>query len=561
METTTQRTAMQGVARLDDVPIDRAIRVKVSDVPILLVRDGEHVHAYSADCPHAGAPLEEGGLCNGRIVCPWHKGTFSVVDGHLIEPPALEGLKRYPVHVEDGQVFVSPVAAPAMTFAQARARDLDHDKGQGQGQGQGQGGAGPADTRTMVIVGAGAAGAAASAALRECGFGGRIVLIGKEAGVAYDRTSLSKFVVAGDMAPDAVPPVLPADFYESQHVERIEAEVARLDAANRHVELTDGRHFDYDAALVCTGGVPKPTKLPGLDLAHVHVLRSREDARAILSSLREGAKAVILGSSFIGLEVASSLRKLHVDVTVISPEEVPFAAQFGQTIGEMFMRLHLSNGVKLRMKSQAKALEGDAAVRRVVLESGDVVEADLVIIGTGVQPATTFLEGIDLAEDGGIPVDASMCAAPGLYAAGDIARFPLAHTGEPIRIEHWRVAQQHARVAAHNMTSGAGMASGAGKPSGDGSRQAEGESYSGVPYFWTYHFGKRFDYLGHASGKSEIVVDGSLDTQAFIAYQIEDGHVAAVIACDREAATARLSEAMRNPLTLADARCLAGEPA
>lgn len=412
----------------------------------------------------------------------------------------------------------------------------------------------------MAIVGAGAAGAAASAALRECGFGGRIVLIGKEPGVAYDRTSLSKFVVAGDMAPDGVPPVLSPDFYENQHVERIEAEVVRLDAANRRIELADGRHLDYDAALVCTGGTPKPMKLPGLDLAHVHTLRSREDARAILSSLREGAKAVILGSSFIGLEVASSLRKLHVDVTVISPEEVPFAAQFGQTIGEMFMRLHLGNGVKLRMKSQAKALEGDAAVRRVVLESGDIVEADLVIIGTGVQPATTFLDGVDLAEDGGIPVDASMRAAPGLYAAGDIARFPLAHTGKPTRIEHWRVAQQHARVAAHNMASGGGEAGEAGKPSDSGPKAPEGESYTGVPYFWTYHFGKRFDYLGHASGKSEVVVDGSLDTQAFIAYQVEDGHVASVIACDREAATARLAEAMRNPLTLADARCLADEP-
>jgi len=244
-------------------------------------------------------------------------------------------------------------------------------------------------------------------------------------------------------------------------------------------------------------------------------------------------------------------------VTVISPEDVPFAAQLGKTIGEMFMRLHLANGVRLRMKSQAKALEGDAAVRRVVLESGDVVEADLVIIGTGVQPATAFLEGVDLAEDGAIAVDTSMCAAPGLYAAGDIARFPLAHTGRPTRIEHWRVAQQHARVAAHNMASGEGKTSADGKQPDSGPEQSRSESYTGVPYFWTYHFGKRFDYLGHADGKGEIVVDGSLDTQAFMAYQIEDGHVAAVIACDREAATARLAEAMRNRLTLAAARCVA----
>jgi NADPH-dependent 2,4-dienoyl-CoA reductase/sulfur reductase-like enzyme/nitrite reductase/ring-hydroxylating ferredoxin subunit len=526
------RTTMQSVAKLADVPVDRAIRVKVSDVPVLLVRNGEQIHAYTADCPHAGAPLEEGGLCNGRIICPWHKGTFAIDDGRLVEPPPLEGLKRYPVHIEDGQVFVSPDAVPAVTRFRVQA---DQSPASSPSR----------SSRTMIIAGAGAAGAAASAALRECGFDGRVVLIGAEPGVAYDRTSLSKFVVAGEMAPDGVPPVLAPDFYESQRIERIETEILRLDAVSRQIELADGRQLDYDAALVCTGGVPKQMKLTGIDLEHVHTLRSREDARAILASLRQGAKAVILGSSFIGLEVASSLRKLHVDVTVISPEEVPFAQQFGKTIGMMFMGLHLANGVKLRMKSQAKALEGDGAVHRVVLESGEAVDADLVIIGTGVRPATAFLKGVALADDGAILVEATMRAAPGLYAAGDIARFPLARTGKLTRIEHWRVAQQQARVAAHN------MAGGEGNPSGN-------ETYTGVPYFWTYHFGKRFDYLGHAHGESEVVIDGSLDTQAFMAYQIEDGHVAAVIACNREAATARLAEAMRNRLTLADARCVAG---
>jgi NADPH-dependent 2,4-dienoyl-CoA reductase/sulfur reductase-like enzyme/nitrite reductase/ring-hydroxylating ferredoxin subunit len=535
MGTTTQSVAMQDVAALDEVPVERAIRVKVSGVPVLLVRDGERVHAYGADCPHAGAPLEKGGLCNGRIVCPWHKGTFAIADGRLVEPPALEGLKRYPVRLENGRIFVSPNAAPAHAHPRA-----DND--------------GHASAHVHIIIGAGAAGAAACAALREYGFDGRVLLIGKEPGVAYDRTSLSKFVVAGDMAPDSVPPVLPPDFYERHHVERFEAEVVRLDAAKQYVELAHGRRIDYDAALVCTGGVPKPMKIPGIDLGHVHTLRSREDARAILASLREGARAVIVGSSFIGLEVASSLRKLHVEVTVVSPDEVPFAAQFGATIGEMFTTLHLANGVKFRMKSQVKALEGDTAVRRVMLENGEGIEADLVIIGTGVKPATAFLEGVVLADDGGIPVDASMRAGPALYGAGDIARFPLARSGKPARIEHWRVAQQHARIAAHNMADAAGRKS---DSETSGSETSGNETYTGVPYFWTYHFGKRFDYLGHADGQAEVVVDGSLSAQAFIAYQVEDGRVAAVIACDREAATARLAEAMREPLTLADARRVA----
>ncbi len=536
------RTAMQSVARLEDLPVDRATRVKVSDVPVLLVRDGDHVHAYAADCPHAGAPLEEGGLCNGRIVCPWHKATFEIADGRLVEPPALEGLKRYPVSVEGGNVFVSPVAAPAPTSAPAQASAPTPTPtptfAPASDQAQAQPSAQSARTQTIVIVGAGAAGAAACAALRESGYDERIVLIGAEPGIAYDRTSLSKFVVAGDMDPDDVPPVLPVDFYENQKIERIEAEVLRLNAVKREVETDEGDCIVYDAALICTGGAPKPLNVPGADLDNVYMLRSRNDARDVLASVEKGAKAVILGSSFIGLEVASCLRKQEVDVTVVSPEDVPFAKIFGKTIGEMFMRLHEQNGVKLRMKAQAKALEGDIAIRRVVLDKGDAIDADLVIVGTGVRPATSFLQGIALADDGGIPVDASMCAGPGLYAAGDVAQFPLPRTGKPTRIEHWRVAQQHARAAAHHMV---GIS----------------DPYVGVPYFWTYHFGKRFDYLGHSNGEAEIVIDGSLDEQAFIAYQIEDGHVAAVIACDREAATARLAEAMRRPLTLADARKLA----
>jgi len=180
-------------------------------------------------------------------------------------------------------------------------------------------------------------------------------------------------------------------------------------------------------------------------------------------------------------------------------------------------------------------------VNAAELDSGEKLPVDVVIIGTGVRPATDFLHGVELADDGGIPVDSSMHVvglAPGLYAAGDIAQFPLPRSDETLRIEHWRVAQQHARVAALNMAGGE-------------------EHYTGVPYFWTYHFGKRLEYLGHASEHDEVVIDGDLDAQAFIAYLMKDGHVAAAVTCDREAPAARLAEAMRSPLTLAQARSVA----
>jgi NADPH-dependent 2,4-dienoyl-CoA reductase/sulfur reductase-like enzyme len=261
----------------------------------------------------------------------------------------------------------------------------------------------------------------------------------------------------------------------------------------------------------------------------------------ILASLEGARKALIVGASFIGLEVASSLRKRGMDVTVAAPGKVPLGSQFGDELGRMFQRLHEKNGVVFCMESTVTAFLGDDVVKEAELDSGEKLPVDVVIIGTGVRPATDFLHGVELADDGGIPVDPSMHVAgpaPGLYAAGDIAQFPLPRSDKTLRIEHWRVAQQHARVAALNMAGG-------------------DEHYTGVPYFWTYHFGKRVDYLGHASEHDEVVIDGNLDAQAFIAYLLKDGHVAAAVACDREAPAARLAEAMRVPLTLAQARSAA----
>ncbi|WP_321801289.1 FAD-dependent oxidoreductase [Caballeronia sp. J97] len=511
------------VARFADLSAERGTRVCVKDndenakaIPILLVRDGDTVRAYTAECPHAGGPLDEGAICNGRIVCPWHKGTFEVRDGSLVEPPPLKALTRHEATIKDGDVYVS--AQPV-------------DSGEATKK---QGGA----SRTMLIVGAGAAGAAACAALREAGFDGRIVLAGGDAREPYDRTSLSKFTLAGDMPPDDVPPLLDDDFFAKHDIERDESPAVRLDATEKRAELASGQKIDYDAALVCTGGVPKPLTMPGANLEHVHLLRTREDARAILASLEGRKRAVIVGASFIGLEVASCLRKRRIDVTIVAPGKVPFAKQFGERIGGMFRKLHEKNGVTFHMNARVSACRGGNAVSEVILDSGEKIAADVVIAGTGVEPATSFLSGVALADDGGIDVDASMLAAPALYAAGDIARFPLPRSNQIVRIEHWRVAQQHARVAAYNMAGSA-------------------LQYVGVPYFWTYHYEKTFDYLGHVTEPDGIEIDGDLDAQHFIAYLMKDGHVGAVVACEHDAAVCRLAEAMREPLTLAHARRIA----
>ncbi|ADG17906.1 FAD-dependent pyridine nucleotide-disulfide oxidoreductase [Paraburkholderia atlantica] len=532
MSTTARR-----VARLSELPADRAVRVTVDDTPILLVRDGDTVRAYSPDCPHAGGPLEEGALCHGRIICPWHKGTFDVATGNVLEPPPLLPLDRYPVTLDGDDVLVSAekIAVPAQA---GHTPPLDAT----------------AQREHYVVIGAGAAGAAACAALREFGFEGRITLIGDEAHAPYDRTSLSKFVPSFEMPPADVPPLLPPDWLHTHGIERIVAKVARLDVPARTIHFETGagnseqsiEPLKYDTALLATGSVPKVPDIPGCELGGVHVLRHLDDAAALIDALGDDAsqtRVAILGSSFIGLEVASALRKHGVPVTVISRDKVPFAKQFGERAGQMFRALHESNGVKFYLDAKVASLEGEEGnVHTVMLDGGEAIAADVVLLGTGVAPATGFVEGLPLQKDGGVVVNAGMSAACGLYAAGDIAVFSLHENQEPLRIEHWRVAQQHARIAAQNMC---------------GVRTR----YADVPFFWTYHYGKNFEYLGHASQWDEIVVDGDFDHHQFIALYVRDDNVDAVFACEREALTARLSDAMRGGLSRADALAIIGATA
>ena len=496
---------MYEVARWSDLKVDRPMRVETHGRKLILVRDGQDVHAFGAECPHAGAPLDGGAVCNGRIVCPWHKGSFRVSDGALLEPPALDGLIRYPAQRKDDEVWIG--IAPIKAHHENPA----------------------ADRRIFAIVGAGAAGTCAAAALREGGFAGEIVLIGEEADLPYDRTSLSKFVVAGDMPLADVPLLRDRTFFSDHHIRFEVGAATRLDASNKTIAITNGRTLTYDMALVAPGGRPNALPVPGAELPGVHMLRNMADAAAILADVDVAQRAVIVGNSFIGLEAASALRKRNVEVIVIAPDDIPFARQFGTELGAMFKHLHEANQVKF-IKGKVARFEGRMGVETVLTEGRERVPADLVIVGTGIRPATDFIEGIALREDGGISVDAGMRAADGLYAAGDVAAFVLDGASEPVRIEHWRVAQQQARLAANNMLGAQ-------------------EHYSDVPFFWTYHYGKSFEYLGHAQQWDEIVIDGDPEQQNFIALFVKDKKVVAILACERERETASLIVLMRESLT------------
>ncbi len=492
--------------------------VEVDGETVLLVRDGDTVHAVGATCPHAGGPLAQGVRNGDRVVCPWHKAAFCIRTGAVLDPPALDALPRYDVRVDAGRVLL---ARPAPLPAQAAARP-------------------PAtpDQRCFVIVGAGAAGAVAAQTLREAGFMGRVVMLDTANRVPYDRTVLSKYALSGQKSAEKSPLQTQA-FYREHGIERRTAEVTRIDAHARRITCADGSVLEYDAALLATGGTPALPSMPGAGLGHVYTLRSRADADAILQQAERSKCAVVLGASFIGMEVAASLRERGLDVTVVGKEPAPFAKQLGEQVGRAFVGLHERHGVAFRLGSGVASLQGDRQVSGVVLDSGERIAADLVVVGFGVTPATSYAEGLARREDGGIVVDANLCAAPGLYAAGDIASFPHRGDGEPIRVEHWRVAEQHGRVAALNMLGHAAR-------------------YDAVPVFWTIQYMKRLDYVGHAADWDSVVLHGDLGEGGgkpeFLAYYVKDGRVAAAAGLGRDQDTAALVEllAMRRDWRAAD---------
>ena len=485
------------VAALEAVEPGGMKQVEVDGEKVLLLRDGDAVRAVGATCPHAGGPLAEGIRNGNRIVCPWHKAAFCIRTGAVQDPPALDALPRYDVRVDAGRILLAkPAPAPDAPPAAP-------------------------DKRCFVIVGAGGAGAVAAQTLREEGFTGRVVMLDPANRVPYDRTVLSKYALSGRKGAEKSP-LQTQSFYRKHRIERRTAEVARIDAEARRITCADGAVVDYDAALLATGAAPVLPPLPGAGLRHVHTLRSRADADAILAQAERSERAVVLGASFIGMEVAASLRERGLDVVVVGKEAAPFAKQLGEQVGRAFVGLHERQGVAFRLGRGVASLEGDGQVSGVVLEGGERIAADLVVVGFGVKPATAYAEGLNR-DDGGLVVDATLRAAPGLYAAGDIASFPHHGDGEPIRVEHWRVAQQHGRVAALNML-------------------GRNTRYDAVPFFWTIQYMKRLDYVGHAASWDEVVLHGDLDKPEFLAYYVKDGRVAAAAGLGRDGDTAALIE-------------------
>lgn len=461
---------------------------------IMLGRVDGRCHAVGAKCPHAGGPLAEGVLHGTTVICPWHKAAFDLVSGHRREPPAMDDLPYYPVREAEGVIRVE------LTPKQTRPPLPNLSSGRNR--------------RCFLILGAGAAGVSAAQCLREEGFTGRIVMISKEARLPYDRTRLSKYDLSGREGSEKTP-LLDADFYERQRIERRQGLVTGIDLRAKRVNLAGGTELSYDAALIALGSEPRPLPFPGSELPGVFVLRRPEDTEAIVAAARHARRVVVIGAGFIAMEAAASLRERGLEVTIAAPDKAPLASRLGAEIGHAFQELHERKGVTFRLGMRVAAIEGDGWVRQVALQDGSVLPADLVVAGLGVTPMTAPVRTITLLDDGGIPVDAHLRVSDDLYAAGDLAAFPLTSGEGLVRVEHWRVAQQHGRVAALNML---------------GRRQA----YEAVPVFWTILYHQRLDYLGHAADWDEIVIDGNPEELDFLAMYVRQGQVAAIAGWNRD---------------------------
>ncbi|WP_275272753.1 FAD-dependent oxidoreductase, partial [Pantoea ananatis] len=323
----------QFVIALKDLPQRQPVKKKLGETEFLLIREADSVQAFQAKCPHAGAPLEQGAICGDRLICPWHKAAFELSSGKMCEPLALADLKQYPVRIENGQILVNPKAmSPASPV--------------------GSGASAP----VFVVLGGGAAGSAALWRLRHDGFKGRLVLVESEPEAPYDRTALTKFVPSGKMDIDDVPSLLGSDILD--HVERIQKRVERVDNEAHRLVFADDSTLQFDKLLIATGAEPVKPSLAGADLAGVHILRNKQHTASLLAAVDRSQQIVIIGNSFIGMELASSLRNRDVEVTVIARHALPFAAQFGEAIGRYFHQLHQANGVTF-VEGEIASLQGE----------------------------------------------------------------------------------------------------------------------------------------------------------------------------------------------------------
>jgi 3-phenylpropionate/trans-cinnamate dioxygenase ferredoxin reductase subunit len=461
---------------------------------VLLVRQEQEWFAIDAVCSHYSGPLAEGLVVGDTVRCPWHHACFSLRTGEALRPPALNDLSCWKVEQRVGKVYVTGKPAKPEHGARITKRVGSHPD-------------------SVVIVGAGAAGEHAAETLRGEGYEGRLTLYDPDPDAPYDRPNLSKDYLAGTASEDWIP-LHPPEFYRDQEIEIVHGRrVVAVDPKAKRIRLDDGGTREFGVLLLATGA--SPVHLPSAmeqSGTPVHYLRSFADSKTIITAAAKAKRAVILGASFIGLEVAASLRARKLEVHVVAPDSLPLERVMGPELGDFIRRLHEAHGVRFHLSQKATGIEGGV----VTLENGTRLPADLVVVGIGVRPNLELAERAGLSVDRGVLVDERLqTSAPGIYAAGDIARWPDPRTGERIRVEHWVVAQRQGQAAARSIL-------------------GEREPFRAVPFFWSQHYDVPINYVGHAERWDSIEVEGDLDARDCAVRLIRAGRTLAVATIYRD---------------------------
>lgn len=472
----------------------------VGNEEVLLVRGQGEIFAVGSQCTHYHAPLVDGLVVGNSIRCPWHHACFDLRSGEATRAPAFDSIACWSVEQRGSRIFVRSKIEPPKPKLSALGRAPDK----------------------IVIVGGGAAGFAAAEMLRREQYHGSITMLSKEAAAPVDRPNLSKDYLAGS-APEEWVPLRPDEFYKDFGIDlRLDTEVTAIDTKTRHVVIKDGETFGYDRLLLATGAEPNRLSIPGSEQPHIHTLRSLADCRAIIANAAGARRALIIGASFIGLEVAASLRARDIEVHVVAPEKIPMERVLGPGIGNFIRHLHEEHGVIFHLDDGVTALDGNTAT----LKSGAKLDVDLVVVGVGVTPRLDLAERAGLALDRGVLVNRYLeTSVPGIYAAGDIARWPDPHSGDKIRVEHWALAQRQGQTVARNML-------------------GANEAFDAVPFFWSQHYDVPVNYVGHAEQWDEIAVHGDIDAKDCLLEYKRGGRVLAVASIFRDLANLKAGAAM-----------------
>jgi NADPH-dependent 2,4-dienoyl-CoA reductase/sulfur reductase-like enzyme/nitrite reductase/ring-hydroxylating ferredoxin subunit len=455
---------------LSKLPAGKMLPGQIDGEEVLLVHHGNKFFAIGAHCTHYGGPLAEGLLVGDTVRCPWHHACFSLRSGEALRAPALDPIPCWNVEKVGETIYVREklsTPAPKQIAASAQPQQLPE---------------------SVVIIGGGAAGLAAADMLRREGYDRPITILSADDSPPCDRPNLSKDFLAGTAQEEWIP-LRPPEYYTDRKIDLLVASrVATLDVKGKKVQLENGKAFEFGSLLLATGADPVRLNIEGATESQIYYLRTFADSQAIIAKTAKAKRVVVVGASFIGLEVAASLRKRKIEVHVVAPGSRPLEHVLGPELGSEVQKLHESHGVVFHLGTTVKRIDGN----KIMLDNGKTLNADFLVVGVGVRPSIALAEKAGLSMDRGIAVNEYLeTTAPGIFAAGDIARWPDPHSGERIRVEHWVVAERQGQTAAKNLL---------------GQRQP----FETVPFFWSQHYDTAINYVGHAEKWDAVEIDGSL---------------------------------------------------